>query len=295
MQYNRNHFFQCGVLLFFLVLFSTCTPVKGGMLNNYACPEGSVDCPCDSDGKCDPGLTCNNDTCVDDVQGGGGDGDGDADADTDTDTDGDADGDADTDSDADGDADADTDTDTDGDTDGDADYHGIGAACECTSPDCTKTLAGQSAPLPSGSTITGCDDVETSTPGAVLGCLRSYRGVLDNVYFANGYCALISVKCSGSNTLCNGTEFGDYDNHNTCPAGTVMITFESTVSILAQQATMNTSLCVRSCSKDSECRVDELDADLGNQPTQYECYDANGIKFCNDVRNIKGDEEIKQF
>jgi len=247
---------------------------------------------------------CDSDT-DDDETGGDADTDTDSDADTDTDADSDSDADTDADSDSDSDSDADSDGDADADTDTDVDTgknpgdQGIGSACECTSKDCGKSAMPGSPPipLPSGTTITGCDAVDADAiAGSVLGCLRTYNGNLtQKSFFANGYCTLVSIKCVGGNLICDGTSLGNYDEHVECPAGNVLVDAHREVSVLGQSATIDSRTCMKSCSGAGECREDELDADLNDLPTQYECKEDAGFKFCDDTRNKREAVIYTQF
>ncbi len=256
---------------------------------------------CDTDGKTNHKGT-NDPVTVDGDTGSDSDTDADteadADADTDTDTDADSDADADGDADTDADADSDTDTDADSDTGTSSGDQSIGSACECTSKDCTMTIPGQKGvPRSFGSTITGCDDVDADAiEGAVLGCLRSYEGpITKNSYFANGYCVIISIKCSGDAMVCNGTAVGDYDQHTECPADTVLVENRVIATTMGMKGTINTRTCMKRCSGQGECREDELDADLNDKPTQFKCNEVDGVKFCDDVRNIEENETYTEF
>ena len=210
------------------------------------------------------------------------------------DDDSDAGTDADTDTDTDGDTDTDTDTDADTDTDSDTDADdGIGSACECVDPGCAQG----GVPKPAGGTITGCEGVPSET-GASLVCLRSYAGSLANhMWFANGYCSLMSTSCTGASAVCSSAEWGDYTANTSCPSGHVQIRGEEEVSTFLGDAVILSKVCAPVCDDDSDCRVGEDDP-VWSETTQYKCIlDKDPIKFCYDPRNLgaPADYEVEEF
>jgi len=159
---------------------------------------------------------------------------------------------------------------------------GIGSACSCDGQECEQ----MSVPKPAGGTIIGCDEVAEDWPGAARVCLRTYEGSLaTNTYFANGYCSLMATKCTGAALICNSAVFGDYDNLNSCPQGTIMLVASQDVDVYGQKATIDNKNCVASCESNADCRTGEHDP-VVDDATQYQCIDKDGVKFCYDPRNL---------
>ncbi|MBN2344541.1 MAG: hypothetical protein JXX29_01410 [Deltaproteobacteria bacterium] len=214
--------------------------------------------------------------CGDDESG---DSDGDADTDTDTDTDSDTDTDTDTGS----DSGTDSGTDSDVDTAFTADQT-IGSACTCVGTTCESATV----PLPNGGEgIIGCDDVSTEFGGSVV-CLRTYSGTMANdVFFANGYCAIQAMaNCTGNDLVCATAEYGDFDAMTSCPAGTVLIEMDVVAATIVGDANLSSKVCAKGCADNSECRTDETDPVLSGEATQYACIGETGAQFCYDPRNL---------
>ena len=54
--------------------------------------------------------------------------------------------------------------------------------------------------------------------------MRSQKGSMNPQFWANGYCTLASVGCSGNAAMCNVIPTGgDYKAHTACPPGTVLL------------------------------------------------------------------------
>jgi hypothetical protein len=158
----------------------------------------------------------------------------------------------------------------------------LGSPCTCTSSDCDSF----GVPEPPQGDIKGCDQVPTNWPGGLRACMRSYDGALaTGTYFANGYCDLMASTCTGSNTVCGSAVFGDYDQMVACPSGSVMLQDTTQVSVLGQNATVMTKLCVQKCTATGQCRETETDP-VWSAPTQEQCNDKAGVKFCYDPRNL---------
>jgi hypothetical protein len=185
---------------------------------------------------------------------------------------------------------------------------GIGDPCTCVNDGdnkCNNKDTG--APLPANGTISGCDKIPLIdiTAGSALICLRSFDATeahkndlykdVPFTYFAEGYCALGSAKCSSTLNLCSidpGASFGKYEDMKTCPSGSVMISFR--LSILGGIMTIDTSVCAKSCSSDSDCRKGEWDNVL-NETSQYQCITKDTAKFCYDPRNLTSAYTATQF
>jgi hypothetical protein len=168
---------------------------------------------------------------------------------------------------------------------------GLGSPCTCEGPECEQ----MGFPDPTGGPIIGCDDVPTNIPGAELACMRTYQSDIANTFFANGYCSLIATQCTAMPMVCDALIFGDYDNMTSCPAGSVMITDIQLFVIMEFEVPIPTKNCAASCQSSNECREEEVDPVLGNEPTQYDCLDYDGVKFCYDPRNLSGEYTATQF
>ncbi|MDX9720803.1 MAG: hypothetical protein RBU37_08640 [Myxococcota bacterium] len=171
----------------------------------------------------------------------------------------------------------------------------LGAPCQCESVpgnDCDQ----MGVPLPNGGQKNGCDNVPDSWTGADKVCLRSYGGSLANkTYFANGYCSLMATSCSGSELICGSAVMGSYEQMVACPAGGVLVSGSQAVSVFGQNATVQNKTCANPCETSDDCRSNETDPALQNQPTQYQCIDKDGVKFCYDPRNLSGEYTATQF
>jgi len=183
----------------------------------------------------------------------------------------------------------DADADGDGDDSGAATPKWIGASCSCTGDGC----AVMGMPIPTGGTITGCENVPTGVAGTVLACMRSYSGdTSTSTYFANGYCTLTATKCQGNATLCQMAQVGSYDAMTGCPAGSVMLSSSGQLDTPAGSATIDSKMCTASCVKNGDCRDGETDPVFDNEKTQYQCMKKDGKAFCYDPRNLKGDYTV---
>ncbi|MBW1811492.1 MAG: hypothetical protein JRJ87_25105 [Deltaproteobacteria bacterium] len=169
---------------------------------------------------------------------------------------------------------------------------GLGSACTCEGVECDQF----GFPDPAGGTIVGCDDVPTNISGAALACWRTFESdMFPNTYYANGYCSLMASLCDGVPFVCPMFTIGDYDNMTTCPAGSVMITDSQVFEVMEAQVTVDTKICVASCDSSDDCRIEEVDPVLGNEPTQYDCLDYDGVKFCYDPRNLSEEYTATAF
>ena len=190
----------------------------------------------------------------------------------------------------------DADTQDDAATEADAATHDdtwLGTACSCT-PDSECIQMG--VPKPNAGTIAGCEGVPLPWTGADLVCLRTYSGMLaTDTFFANGYCGLMATTCTGDTTICDSAVFGDYAAMTACPADSVMITDAQDVDVLGMTAHIENKLCAASCDTSADCRTTEEDPVLNNDPTQYDCIDKDGVKFCYDPRNLSATYTATQF
>jgi hypothetical protein len=168
-------------------------------------------------------------------------------------------------------------------TDGDADIDNwLGAPCACTGEGCDM----MGMPVPNGGTITGCENVPVPWTGAELGCMRTNTSALGpESWFANGFCTLMAVDCQGDATLCAQATVGDIEAMNDCPVGSAMLSGSGEI----ETVTLTTEVCVPLCESDDDCRTGETDPELGGEPSQYECYELDGVKFCYDPRNLSDD------
>ena len=49
------------------------------------------------------------------------------------------------------------------------------------------------------------------------------------------------------------------------------------------------------CDSNDDCRNNETDPELSNEATQYHCIDKDGVKFCQDPRNLSEDYTALAF
>ena len=171
-----------------------------------------------------------------------------------------------------------------GDSEGASD---VGGACSCIGDACTITMGDDTRPLPAPDadlvTFVGCDPDEVT--GAVTSCFLSYDGNLGTTtYYEDGLCAVSSTNCEGNAALCPTAMYGDYDAHNDCSAGDVMLETTTVVTVLGDQTmTIHSKICVAACAAEGDCR------------SGYECLDKDGVLFCYDDRNFSGDYTATQF
>ncbi len=170
----------------------------------------------------------------------------------------------------------------------------IGTACSCSADgDSVCDLMG--VPLVNGGIISGCDSVPAVWTGAERACQRSYPGELSGAtYYANGFCTLMAVDCTGNSLVCNPAMFGDYANMQSCPKNTVLLDYSIDVDVMGVQGTLYTKSCAPGCETDEDCRNTEDDPVLGDK-TQYQCLDRDGVRFCQDPRNLGGDYTAEAF
>ena len=168
----------------------------------------------------------------------------------------------------------------------------IGASCACEGNGCV-TLG---VPVPNGGTIVGCDNVPTDLTGAELVCLRTYVGEGGTkTYFANGYCSLMSVACTGSDVICTPATMGDHTAMTRCPAGSAMVESTIDVNVIIFDATVSNKTCALRCESDADCRLGETDPVLNDAPSQYACVDGGTAKFCYDPRNLPAEYTVTPF
>lgn len=167
----------------------------------------------------------------------------------------------------------------------------IGSACSCEGDLCT--VAG--APTINRGTILGCDDVPKDWPGGDRGCLRSYQGDYSiTTHYPKGFCTLVSIDCEGADELCNPSKKGNYELMTSCPENSVLLTTYEIFTVVGLSADIYQKFCLPTCEKDSDCRIDEYD-DFFDKPGQYQCLEENGVKFCDDPRNLPDDHTVEAF
>jgi cysteine-rich repeat protein len=131
--------------------------------------------------------------------------------------------------------------------------------------------------------IQNCDNVELVT-GAEVGCNRSWEYIGNNQVFApGGDCQLISIKCDGD--LCPPGPIGDFDAHESCPAGHVLI--NKVIEGAGAIPTIRSKVCLLACETDRDCRWNEADA-YWMGPGEFRCRTtplSGGERVCNDPRN----------
>lgn len=167
----------------------------------------------------------------------------------------------------------------------------IGSACRCEGEGCS--LAG--VPIANAGSFIGCEDLPDDWPGAVPGCMRSYTGELSvPYYYANGFCILMSLYCTGDKIVCDPMteETGDFHAMTTCPEDTVLVQKHWAVTASGLNAEFEQKMCAPVCREDSDCRVDEYD-EVFDEPGQYQCLDRDGIRFCFDPRNLSEDDTVE--
>ena len=150
--------------------------------------------------------------------------------------------------------------------------------------------------------IQGCDYVKkqyADWPNAQVTCMRSQKGSLNPQFWANGYCTLASVGCSGNTAMCNVIPTGgNYKDHTSCPPGTVLL--EEKFFTAGLNFTLYNKLCLQSCQSDSDCRITESDPIHGTPAPAYKCFeDATSggiIKYCWDDQNLTSkSHKVTQF
>jgi hypothetical protein len=164
----------------------------------------------------------------------------------------------------------------------------IGTACSCISESGSPCdVSGM--PMIQGGTISGCDSVPATWSGAERVCQRSYSGELGGAsYYANGFCTLMATDCTGDSFLCDIAITGDFEKMQSCPENTVLLNWTvdvDNIDFIDAKGTIFSKYCVPSCETDEDCRNAENDPVLGEQ-TQYQCVENNGIRFCQDPRNL---------
>ena len=178
---------------------------------------------------------------------------------------------------------------------------GLGGPCYCEGLDCVYSSLGTKLEIPFKGDIVGCVELPDNWPGAVKACFRSDNNQPTSpMYFANGYCSLIAVKCIGHSLICSTATSPemDYDTFTSCPAGMVMMSGSSLVDtgILNIKATLHSKSCFKGCDCDADCRGAELDPVFNNAEAGYQCVKKNGIGYCYDPRNLTGvDYTVQQF
>ena len=65
---------------------------------------------------------------------------------------------------------------------------------------------------------------------------------------------------------------------------------------MGMQATVDSKVCVPLCTgAEGECRPGETDPLLGDEASQYQCCEVDGVQFCYDPRNLTGTETVEAF
>ncbi len=155
-------------------------------------------------------------------------------------------------------------------------------------------------PIPHAGEIVGCDDVPQDWTGAEKSCLRSYSGAFGpTLFYANGFCSLMTTKCQGEDIICGPAVFGEYDIMTECPPATTLISWSVQVEVslagsTTLQADISYKLCVPQCQGDEDCRIGETDAVFEDQESQYQCLKKDdGLGFCFDSRNFSDGGEYE--
>jgi cysteine-rich repeat protein len=160
-----------------------------------------------------------------------------------------------------------------------ANNHNIGAPCTCTGSGCSDTdfTAG---------TINGCSGV-TIPPGSggELACLRSIHESTSgyDTYYAEGYCTIMAVTCSGGGLCIFVPQPGDFDTF-ACPAGT----YEYLDERIVMGMTITSKTCLEICDSDADCRWNAYDT-FRSACGQYACLPAPDdptISVCDDARML---------
>ncbi len=154
----------------------------------------------------------------------------------------------------------------------------LGAACACDGSKewpCDRV----GIPVPSGSPVTGCDNV-TDVPGAQRICLRTIdeevKITAPPTLFPEGYCALGAVECTGSN-LCKMANYGNVDDFISCPEGSALLGTDFDYELMGDPVQIRARTCVKRCNTDADCRPDD----------QITCIERNNVKFCYNEFNFK--------
>jgi len=170
----------------------------------------------------------------------------------------------------------------------------IGSACRCN-PTPESECDVSTIPMINGGEIMGCDSVPKDWPGAELACHRSYAGDLSvPFYYANGFCSLVAVGCTGDSVICDLGIVGDYEAMVSCPENSALVAWAIEISQLGLAAELSYKNCTPFCETDRDCRNTENDP-LRGEKTQYKCLEKNGVRFCQDPRNLSGKYTVEAF
>jgi len=170
----------------------------------------------------------------------------------------------------------------------------IGTACSCSPLDDSPCDISD-IPMISQGDITGCDSVPAVWPGAKRACHRSYIGeMIPPGHYANGFCSLVAVGCSGNPMICNLGAIGDYEAMKSCPENTALVEWTLEIDAGGLRGTLSYKNCAPICKTDEDCRNTEDDPVL-EEKTQYQCLDKGGVQFCQDPRNLSSDYTAEAF
>jgi len=86
-----------------------------------------------------------------------------------------------------------------------------------------------------------------------------------STYYAEGYCTIMAVECSGSALCSLVPTFGDLGTF-ACPAGY----YEHNDERVVMGATITSKSCLKICASDAECRWNAHD-DFWSECGQYLC------------------------
>ncbi len=170
----------------------------------------------------------------------------------------------------------------------------LGSSCTCTStPDSPCVI--NDIPMPNQGEIAGCDSVPADWPGAVLACRRSYAGGANRPsYFANGFCTLLAVGCTGTPIVCDIATIGDYAAMLSCPEGSALVITKVELDTAGLRSTISYKICAPICESNDDCRSNENDP-VFDDKTQYQCLERDGVRFCMDPRNLSSDDTAEAF
>ncbi len=182
----------------------------------------------------------------------------------------------------------------------------IGGPCECMSQNCDVYIPIVNMRMKYfwDIDIKGCDlmiEKYGDWPNTEVACMRSQTGTRNPQYWANGYCTMVSVGCSGNSMMCNLIPTGgEYKNHTTCPPGTVMLEEVFVTNEFLYNFTLFNKLCLQPCVEDDDCRHTEMDPIHNTQAPLYTCFkedvDGETIGYCWDDQNVTSPQhKVTQF
>lgn len=166
----------------------------------------------------------------------------------------------------------------------------LGAACGCDGSESPCDIF--NIPLPTGSPITGCDNVP-EVEGARRICLRTiteeYATTAPPTYFPEGYCALGAVDCKAETDdgdfYCKQAKYGDVGTFKSCPAGSALLGTDFDYNLMGEAVKIRARTCVKRCNTNEDC----------NTEGEMSCIERNKIKFCYNEQNFEHTGEPMVF